>query len=226
MGGDFGFSKEMAAENKKIADGKALALSRDPWRVLDGKIVQPSEQWDYFLGDVLEVQKSGIRIDGRYTGFDGTPGYTGEFFVANFPYQTAEGDKIDMSSFYLAKPAGVFTYVTTAGGSRTIHKLDYGTIYVPPPLTPEQIEAARKLAAAKKIAAAKRAKAGAELALKSNPDAAATGDAYGLLRMGERYRDGDGVERDLTQAREYLTKAKAAGSASAGDELDALPDQK
>jgi len=37
--------------------------------------------------------------------------------------------------------------------------------------------------------------------------------------MGERYRDGEGVTKDLFKARDYLTKAAAAGSPTAADEL-------
>ncbi len=59
-------------------------------------------------------------------------------------------------------------------------------------------------------------------ALKSNQDQAAKGDSYGLLRMGERYRDGDGVEKDLAKAKDCLTKAAAAGSPTAADELSKL----
>ena len=59
-------------------------------------------------------------------------------------------------------------------------------------------------------------------ALKFNQDAADKGDAYGLMRMGERYRDGDGVEKDLAKAKDYLTKAAAAGSPTATDELSKL----
>lgn len=60
-------------------------------------------------------------------------------------------------------------------------------------------------------------------ALKANQDAAAKNDAYGLMRMGERYRDGDGVEKDLVKAREYLQKAADAGSPTAKDDLLKLP---
>ena len=59
--------------------------------------------------------------------------------------------------------------------------------------------------------------------LKSNQDAAARGDAYGLMRMGERYRDGEGVEKDLDKARTYLKKAADAGSPTAAEELQHLP---
>ena len=41
-----------------------------------------------------------------------------------------------------------------------------------------------------------------------NLQEAERGNAYGLLRMGERYRDGDGVEKDLGKAKEYLLKLK------------------
>jgi TPR repeat protein len=40
--------------------------------------------------------------------------------------------------------------------------------------------------------------------------------------MSERYRDGDGVDKDLTKAREYLTKAADAGSPTAAEELKGL----
>ena len=74
--------------------------------------------------------------------------------------------------------------------------------------------ASEKASSTKKAATAK--------VLKINQDAADKGDMYGLLRMGERYRDGDGVEKDLTKAHDYLTKAAAAGSPTAADELSKL----
>jgi TPR repeat protein len=82
-------------------------------------------------------------------------------------------------------------------------------------LTPEQIAAAKAKAEASK-------KSGAAAALKSNQDAAAKGDSYGLMRLGERYRDGDGVDKDLAKAKDYLQKAADAGSPTAADELSKL----
>jgi hypothetical protein len=96
--------------------------------------------------------------------------------------------------------------------------------------TQEQIDADQKLAAEKasaaqklvveKAAAAK--KANQEKILKWNQEQADKGDSYGLLRMGERYRDGDGVPKDLGKAREYFTKASATGSPDAADALSKL----
>ena len=60
--------------------------------------------------------------------------------------------------------------------------------------------------------------------LKNNQDLADKGDPYGLLRMGERYRDGQGVPKDLAKAKEYLQKAVTAGSPEAADELKTLPE--
>ena len=60
------------------------------------------------------------------------------------------------------------------------------------------------------------------MALKYDQEQAAKSDPYGLLRMGERCRDGDGVPRDLAKARDYLTRAANAGSPTAADELKKL----
>jgi hypothetical protein len=107
--------------------------------------------------------------------------------------------------------------VTNYNGS-VLELYDCGKVYHPPPpkpLTPEEIAAAKAKADAAKKAAQVRA-------LKGNQEDADKGDAYGLLRMGERYRDGDGVEKDLSKAREYLAKAANAGSSTAADELSKM----
>jgi hypothetical protein len=81
----------------------------------------------------------------------------------------------------------------------------------------------QRRAAAEKADDAKKAIQAKDL--KSNQDMADKGDEYGLLRMGERYRDGDGVEKDLAKAKDYLTKAADAGSPTAADELKQLPSE-
>jgi hypothetical protein len=63
--------------------------------------------------------------------------------------------------------------------NQAIELYDCGKLYVPPPpkpLTPEQIATAKAKAAEQK-------KKAVEIALKSNQDAAAKGDMFGLLRM-------------------------------------------
>jgi len=58
--------------------------------------------------------------------------------------------------------------------------------------------------------------------LKYNQDLAAKGDAYVLFRMGERYRDGDWVNKDPSKAKEYFEKAAAAGNPEAATALKKL----
>ena len=65
----------------------------------------------------------------------------------------------------------------------------------------------------------------AQSPLQSARAAAERGVAAGQLYMGESYRDGDGVEKDLSKARDFLTKAAAAGSPTAAEELKKLPEK-
>jgi hypothetical protein len=206
----------------------ALYHPKDPGRVLNGVRyaltgVDAANGWVEFEGTVLEVQTNGLRLSGGYTGNSGADGKAVEFFVTNFPYPLAEGEKITVDSarqeFFIAHTAGVYAYHKVPRSLRTLRMLDYGRIYVP---SAADLAAAQKAAQAKKDAAKVKADEARARALKMNQDAAEKGDAYGLLRMGERYRDGEGVEKDAARARDYLQRAAAAGSQTAADELKKL----
>lgn len=210
-----------AANANKLQYVSAHFSPHDPWRIIDGTTNYADRGWCWFYGKVLEVQPGGIRIEGGYgLGRDVSQyPFQKEFFVRNFPYVAAENETIDLLACYTAKESGVYNYATAIGGSATLRCLDYGKVYTPPPPSPEVVAAAKAAGKAKADASKKTADAAA---LKSNQAAADKGDAYGLLRMGERYRDGDGVVRDLPTARAYLAKAAAAGSPSAQSALDKL----
>jgi TPR repeat protein len=62
-------------------------------------------------------------------------------------------------------------------------------------------------------------------ALAENERLAVQGDAYGELRMGERYLTGDGVAKDIFKARDYLQRAAEQGSQTAAEELNRLDEQ-
>ena len=107
---------------------------------------------------------------------------------------------------------------------------DCGVAYAPTPA--ETAAAKEKLAAAtaaakqkelarKTEAAARRAASDAAL-LKTHQELAAQEDVYGLLRMGERYLSGDGVEKSEALARKFLEKAAAKGCAAAERVLNGL----
>jgi hypothetical protein len=190
-----------------IADGKVI-------RLLAGKKynVVETPAFERIQGEVYE--KSGnviILLMNYYVGSRNT------YYIAitNYPSDVI----IQKQLLFLAARAGTFNWAD----SQPIALYDYGIPYVP---TPEEIAAAK--AAQEKAKAEQKAKtdariaAGKAAALKANQDAAAKGDSLGLLRMGERYRDGDGVEKDLAKAKDYLQRAADAGSPTAADELKNL----
>ncbi len=87
----------------------------------------------------------------------------------------------------------------------------------------ENIRAARlsqQAQAAEKAANARAANANSSL--KWNIAQAGKGDAFGQFRMGERHRDGDGVEKDLAKARDYFNKSAAQGNTDAAKALEKL----
>jgi TPR repeat protein len=150
-----------------------------------------------------------------YNGFaneyiDGT--FAKRIAITNLP--SWDKETTDQKLGMLAMRVGIYD----DGSGHPIQLYDYGISCDPPKpkqLTLEQIaDAKAKADEVKKTASDK--------ALKYNQDQAAKGDAYGLLRMGERYRDGDGVEKNLAKAKEFFNKAVAAGSPSAAEELGKL----
>ena len=130
-----------------------------------------------------------------------------KFILKNLPVSCLETDDFgnvvirEKMAFY----AGTFT-----NNSGVIPLFDYGVPCA-------KIWSAAELA---EIQAKKDAPKNA--ALEYDKKLAAKGDPYGLLRMGERSRDGDGVHKDLVMAKTYLTQAAAAGSQTAADELSQL----
>jgi TPR repeat protein len=129
-----------------------------------------------------------------------------EFFVANFPYQSAQN--------LMAHFEGYYTYTNSGGYPITIKKFNYG-VCCEKLWSPEELAAARERSEAPKNAAT----AGA---LKFEQSQADKGDSYWLFHLGERYRDGNGVPKDLDKARDYFEKAKKAGNSNADDELKKL----
>ena len=137
--------------------------------------------------------------------------------VSNLVGDLAQGRKIS----FTAKRIGILQ-----SGQVPLELWDFGKV-----LTAEEkqqfaagiAQEKQRQESAAQAALDKKKQAAAQAALKFNQDAAARGDAYGLLRMGERYRDGDGVEKDLAKSRSYLKRAVTAGSTTAQTALSALP---
>jgi len=65
-------------------------------------------------------------------------------------------------------------------------------------------------------------RASQERVFKYNKDLADKGDSYAMFRVGQLYRDGLGVEKDLSKSKTYFQKALEAGSPEASKELKKL----
>jgi TPR repeat protein len=208
-------AQEAAAEQADAArlnrEARQAAILKEtfntnPWRIIDGATQRVNAAWCLFTGTITHARAGTdfVFVNGEfhpiYPG-QGIP-FTGEFILKHYPYDAADGDAVPR--FMTAMPAGVINL-----RARSMHCLDYGTICAAPRTSPDEIAAAKK--------------SGEDRALAANQAAAAQGDAYGLLRMGERYRDGDGVDKNLDTARNYLSRAAAAGDMTASNELVTLP---
>jgi TPR repeat protein len=89
--------------------------------------------------------------------------------------------------------------------------LEYGTVWVPE-LTEEQ----------KAQAAQAKSKTQSKV-LAFHQELADKGDAYGEYKMGMHYLAGDGVDKDVAKARDWLGKSAAQGNQDAAAELAKLP---
>lgn len=146
--GGYAFGNDAAKNGASAADvaeykqREIYFVPRDPWRIINGTTnFAKGNDWYQFEGKILEVQPEGIRVSGLYSVPGGyVMSYASiyqekEFFVKHFPYRVAEDDVIRVDGKYTAKISDNYTYPTAIGGSRTIHCLDYGFIWTPPPVT-------------------------------------------------------------------------------------------
>lgn len=139
-------------------------IPKDPWRNINGSTnYAKGAGWVLFKGKILEVQPTGVRIEGWWE-VQGIVRLDVEFFVAGFPYQVVENQIIGPTRQpYSAKESGVYTYPTVTGGTRTIRKLDYGVPCDPPE---ELLKRANAQAEARAAAVNKRKQESDEHALK------------------------------------------------------------
>lgn len=229
-----GESNEVKQLQKQI-DALESPKAGNMFRVFDGAtnyIKQADNGWKTFSGKVLQVENDGVLMQSY--GF-------GNIFIANYPSGVVDDQQITG----LAHESGMYSYQSVMGATLTVKKLDYGIAVQPTEeirqsainaiqsqikaiqdgiVERQKNEEAAAAAVVQKQADEKqeKIKAAQDAALKYNEQQAEKGDAYGLLRMGERYRDSDGVEKDLDKAKNYLSKAADAGSTTAANELAQL----
>jgi hypothetical protein len=207
--------KKMAQHPLRMVNGRMEKILGPDWDdfiasgVPSGQIYAPN--WQMFSGEVFLTRPDGVEIYGTY----GLSFEHKNYLLIHYPTPVADGDRIEG----IAKENGIF--VTNA---ESIHRIDYGTFPVAPPrviprpLTAEQITEAQNALGKKKAALAAKA-------LAQNQEGAARGDSYDEFRMGQRYRDGDGVAKDLRKARELFGKSAAQGVKDASTALAQLVDK-
>lgn len=169
-------------------------------RIFQGRGVSANDpQFKRFWGKVEATYENGSVV--IVSGGFGT--YTGEFALINYPHRIYRGLNLDKTNALNAVPVGEYIYRDGPG----VPKLDYGQLYVPPPLAPTDREK-------KSANLAKSFKYWSELA--------AAGDAQAEYMLGEKYRLGEGVAKDLPKAREWLAKSAAQGFHDAQTSLSSL----
>jgi TPR repeat protein len=146
-----------------------------------------------------------------------------QVFVTNFTPLAAEGQNLNIR----ALPTG-----NTVAGGHVLELWDCGTTPTSAQLADRaQLEAYRLADLQAQQAAAKAASAQALAeknrallapALKYYQGLADQGDAFGQFRMGEFYRDGDAVPKDLAKAKDYFTKSAAQGNQAASIALEKM----
>ena len=99
---------------------------------------------------------------------------------------------------------------------------DCGSVYRPPPLSPEQIKAAQEAAKIRAIANKKRALEGQMNAVRWLQSQATNGDVSAQCSLGEHYLAGLGCETNRDLAIQWLQKAADEGSMEASNKLSQL----
>jgi TPR repeat protein len=193
---------------KQVAEYQKSFVPTDPWRIMNDKTnFARGGDWVQFEGRVTRVSGDGVVLQGTFGEplFYLLPNNGGAtsttFVVSNYPRGVGVGQVLSRNDRLVAFKAGT---------KDDMPLLDYATVYVPQ-LTEEQ----------KTQIADNKSKADAKV-LAWHKELAEKGDAYGEYKMGLRYLNGDGVEKDPAKAKDFFGKAAAQGNKDAADELAKL----
>jgi TPR repeat protein len=220
-------------------EGTTLAAPGPGWAKFWGKVISKLPEGFLVLGNyscgprppsiyvpwaVDDAFFARALAEGHYTNV--ALAFSGTFLLTNFPQERLlVGDSFEFQEGWWARLSGIVRLSSTnfdrlAGVARisstNFHRLDYGEVVK---LTDEE-KAAASAAAAESRAEGSRALLAP--ALKFYQGLADQGDAYGQFRMGEFYRDGDALPKDLTKAKEFFAKAAAQGNPAAASALERL----
>ncbi len=171
----------------------------DPWRVMEDKTnFARGGDWVQFEGRVTQVTPDGLVLpragsanhSATCSRMTRLPLPLSHFFLSNYPRRAAVGQVLSRNDRLVALKSGT---------KNDLPLLDYETVWVHQ-LTEEE----------KAAAVSAKSKTDAKV-LAFHQELADKGDAYGQYKMGVRYLNGDGVDKDPQKARDLLAKAAAQG---------------
>jgi TPR repeat protein len=198
-----------ADQAKQVGEYQKSFVPTDPWRVINDKTnFAKGGEWVQFEGRVTSASGDGLVVAGTFGPplFYMLPNNGGAtsttFLLSNYPRNVGVGGILSRNDRLVA---------LKAADKNGMPSLDYGSVYVPQ-LTEEQ----------KAQVVAAKSKAG-EKVLAWHKELAEKGDAYGEYKMGMRYLTGDGVDKDVEKAKDFLGKSAAQGNKDAASELAKIP---
>ena len=202
------YEEEARQREYGVRAARRAALNGKEYREVEGVTNSIyGRDWFQFQGKVMQVQDGGVRVRGKLCRADGKDVVDSEFFVVHCPFVVSDDDVIKGDGYHMAKLVGSYTYATVGGTFRTLKKLDYGRVvqwYAEVASPGAQADRVARQA----VAVFEFYRAGAE-----------GGDTYSEFRVGELYRDGKGVGRDLRKACVWFRRAAAQGHREAGAAL-------
>ena len=182
-----------------------------PHRVVDGVTnnIASDRGWFPFSGKVLQKLGTGAYLILAVTNSEApSPVMPGQqFIVKNVPLALADNESLPMIQ---CKYTGVESLQ-----ERTFRVFDFGVICAPRKDAGEALEAHRRFLL-QRYAAANERRVGFDRA------SAERGSAGAQLILGRRYLDGEGVPKDIQEARKWLEKSAAQGNSDATAMLGSL----
>ena len=209
-------------------------------REVDGKIydIRQSQLWHDISGKIIKKLDDGVRLQTYVTkneyayvaGQGNAQQHVGAYSAVGIgPRRVVVSsevvpDKTIMLKHYMIGQVGqtVSVRAMMIEGGDTSELWDYGKLYVPPPLTSEQIKAAQEAANARATANKKKAEQGQVNAVRWLQPQATNGDAAAQCRLGLHYLNGQRCETNREQAIYWLKKAADQGDVEASNKLATL----
>lgn len=208
-------------------DGEVFDLTPRLYYARDNSLFayQPLARFEFIHGKVLSVGTDGILLR-RYAESDLL--FEEEYklvYVKNFPYAAIDNQHV---AFYAVK-SGTYSYLSAANSRNTVRCYDFGTIPSDSEISEAKMKAKERaenyqksmsdLKATNDLIQSKRDSESKSATIKFLKEKAAEGAPMAQYRLAEKYLKGDGVPRDVEQAKFWLEASCTNGYVEASNLL-------